>query len=73
MEIYPCSHKVKCDFMGCKNVASHTLVKNKILRKDISFCDECLGEIYDCISKIRVPKALKSRFKLNKRLNNNEK
>ena len=56
MEIYPCEHKIKCDFSGCKNLASFTLVKSKILRRDISLCDECLAEIYECISKVKAPK-----------------
>ena len=73
MEIYPCEHKVKCDFSGCKNLATYTLVKSRILRRDLSFCDECLCEIYQCISKVKAPKALKSHFKLNKRLADYEK
>ena len=73
MEIYQCKHKVKCDFAGCKNLASYTLVKGGLLRRDICFCDECLNEIYDCVSRLKVPKAIESPFKLNKRLKKDEK
>ncbi len=73
MEIYPCKQKVKCDFAGCRNVADYSLVKGGLLRRDISLCEECMKEIYACISKLRVPKALESPFKLNKRLKKDEK
>lgn len=73
VEIYECKHKVKCDFSGCKNVANYSIVKRGLLRHDICLCRECLDEIYDCVAKIRVPKAVESPFKLNKRLKKNEK
>ena len=73
MEIYECKQKVKCDFAGCKNVADYSLVKAGLLRGDICLCKECMGEMYDCISKVRVPKAIESPFKLNKRLKKDEK
>ncbi len=68
MEIYECRHKVKCDFAGCGKVAKYSLVKRGLLRRDINFCDECLSEIARLAGKVKAPRAVKSPFKLNKRL-----
>ncbi len=73
MEIYECKHKVKCDFAGCHNVAKFTFVKKSILRRDICLCEECVNELYDAVTKIKVPRAVASPFKLNKRLKSDEK
>lgn len=73
MQIYECKQKVKCDFAGCKNVAEFTLVKTGFFKRDICLCRECLKEIHECASKIIVPKAIESPFKLNKRLKKDEK
>ena len=73
MQIYECKHKVKCDFAGCKNVAEYSVVRSGIIRHDLCFCKECLQELYNCIGARIVPKAIKSPFKLNKRLKQDEK
>ncbi len=73
MEIYECTHKVKCDFAGCKNIAAYTLVKGGVIKRDFCFCKDCMNEMYACIARILVPKAVTSPFKLNKRLRKDEK
>lgn len=73
MQIFECKHKTKCDFAGCKNIADFSLVKGGLLRRDICLCKECLNEIYEIVAKTKVPKAIESPFKLNKRLKKDEK
>lgn len=73
MQVYECKHRVKCDFAGCKNIADYTFVKGNVIKRDICLCKECLDEIYEAAAKIRVPKAIESPFKLNKRLKKDEK
>ena len=73
MEIYDCKHKVKCDFSGCRNIASFSLVKSGLIKHDICLCKDCLDEIYNCVAKRKVPKSIESPFKLNKRLKKDEK
>ena len=73
MQIYECKHKVKCDFAGCKNIADYSVVRSGILRHDLCFCKTCMQELYDTLGKLLVPKAVKSPFKLNKRITSNEK
>lgn len=73
MQIYESRYKVKCDFAGCRNVADYTLVKDGVFKRDICLCKECLDEIYEATAKVKVPKAIESPFKLNKRLKKDEK
>ncbi len=68
MEIEKCRHLIKCDFMGCNNFADYSFSTGKKIKRELSFCQNCLDEFYKTISKIKVPKGTKSPFKLNERL-----
>ena len=68
MEIKECKHFTKCDFFGCNNVAKYSFSTKGIIRRDLSFCQECLNGMYQEIGKLQTPKGIKSPFKLNKKL-----
>ena len=68
MEIKECKHFAKCDFFGCNNVAKYSFSTKGIIRRDLSFCQECLNGMYQEIGKLQTPKGIKSPFKLNKKL-----
>lgn len=73
MQISKCSHKQKCDFYGCQNLATYCFSTKRLIKKDLCFCDECLIGMYECIAKTIIPKGTTSPFKLNKRLKKDEK
>lgn len=68
MELHECNHFCKCDFNGCNNKAKYTFSCGGNIRRDLCFCEECLKGMYNEISKMLVPKAIKSPFKINQRL-----
>ena len=68
MEIKECSHFVKCDFYGCNNKAKYSFSTKGIIKRDLCFCEECMRGMYEAIAKTQIPKAVKSPFKLNKKL-----
>ncbi|MBQ8444637.1 MAG: hypothetical protein IJX25_04725 [Clostridia bacterium] len=68
MEISKCSHKAKCDFYGCNNLAEYSFSTKGIIRRDLCFCQECLKGMYQAIGKMQTPKGTTSPFKLNKKL-----
>lgn len=68
MEICDCKHHVKCDFYGCNNLAKYSFSTKGIIKRDLCFCEECLKGMFEVISKMQTPKAVKSPFKLNKKL-----
>ena len=68
MEISECKHKTKCDFFGCNNLAKYSFQSKGLLKRDLSFCEECLKGMYQAIAKLQTPKGIKSPFKLNKKL-----
>ena len=68
MEISECKHFVKCDFLGCTNRAKYSFTTKGIIKRDLCFCEECLKGMYEEIAKLQIPKAVKSPFKLNKKL-----
>lgn len=70
MEINECKHLTKCDFYGCNNVAKYSFTTKGVIRRDLSFCEDCLKGMYNSISKIITPKGTTSPFKLKKRLKN---
>lgn len=70
MEINECKHLTKCDFYGCNNLAKYSFCTKGIIRRDLSFCEECLKGMHKAMSKILTPKGTTSPFKLNKRLKN---
>ena len=73
MELNKCKHIVKCDFIGCNNLATYSFSTKGLIKRDLCFCNDCLKGMYECISKTQVPKGTESPFKLNKRLKNDEK
>lgn len=68
MNIEKCRVKQKCDFIGCNNIADYSLNLEGSVKRDLSFCDRCLKEMYEAIGKVQIPKGVSSPFKLNKRL-----
>lgn len=67
MEINECKHKAKCDFLGCNNFAQYSFSTKGVLRRDLSFCGECLKGMYQAIGRMQTPKGLESPYKINKR------
>lgn len=61
MEI--CRHQLKCDFYGCKNLARYSFSTKGFVRKDLVFCDDCMKKMFECFSKVCVPKAVEAPFK----------
>ena len=68
MEIRECKHLTKCDFLGCNNLAKYSFSTKGIIRRDLSFCEECLRGMYEATGKLQTPKGVNSPFKLNKKL-----
>lgn len=68
MEISECKHFAKCDFYGCNNKAKYSFSTKGLIKRDLCFCEDCLRGMYNEISKLQVPKGIKSPFKLNKKL-----
>lgn len=68
MEINECRHLVKCDFLGCNNLAKYTFSTKGVIKRNLCFCEDCLKGMYEAIAKMQTPKSIKSPFKLNKRL-----
>lgn len=73
MEITKCKHIVKCDFSGCNNLAQFSFSTKGLIKRDLCFCEDCLKSMFECFSKMQIPKGIESPFKLNKRLKKNEK
>lgn len=73
MEIIKCTHMQKCDFYGCTNLACYSFSTKGLIKRDLCFCEDCLRGMYECIGKTIIPKGTTSPFKLNKRLNKDEK
>lgn len=68
MQIEKCKKMVKCDFIGCQNLADYSFSTKGIIRKELSFCNDCLKGMYEEIAKLQVPKAANSPFKLKPRI-----
>ena len=68
MEINTCKHLTKCDFYGCNNKAKYSFSTKGIIRRDLSFCEDCLKGMYEATGKLLTPKGTSSPFKLNKRI-----
>lgn len=68
MELKECKHFCKCDFNGCNNRAKYSFSTKGIIKRDLSFCEECLKGMFEEISKLQIPRPIKSPFKLNKKL-----
>ena len=68
MEINKISHKAKCDFYGCNNLAEFSFSTKGIIKRDLCFCSQCLKGMFEAIGKMQTPKGTVSPFKLNKRI-----
>ncbi|MBP3619750.1 MAG: hypothetical protein J6J24_03720 [Clostridia bacterium] len=66
MKMQIVKHQLKCDFYGCKNFAKYGFSTKGFIRRDIVFCEDCMKKMFECFSKISVPKPVKSPFKLAK-------
>lgn len=56
----------KCDFCGCNKLAKFSFSTKGFFKHDLAFCEDCMKEMFECISKICIPKPVEAPFK-NKR------
>ena len=68
MELFECKHVTKCDFYGCTNLAKYSFSTKGVIKRDLSFCEECMKGMYNCIAKLQIPRALESPYKTIKKL-----
>ena len=68
MRIEICGHKIKCSFNGCRNLAKYYVSTKGFIRNEFPFCEECMKEFYEELSKIFVPKAIESHFKPDRKI-----
>ena len=73
MKVEKCQHKVKCDFMGCSNLADYYVSTRGFVRNEFAFCSSCMKELFEELSKLYVPKAIESHFKPNRKRRKDEK
>ena len=66
MELQNIEIKTKCDFIGCKNLAKVAFIEKSDRKKKMSFCEECIKQIYDCYARAVTPKAIEAPFKKRK-------
>lgn len=66
MKMELCTHNVKCDFYGCKNLAKYSFSTKGFLRKDLVFCEDCMKQMFECFSKQVVPKPVEAPYKRKK-------
>ena len=64
MKMQICKHQIGCDFYGCKNMAKYSFSTKGFIRRDLSFCDDCMKEMFECFSKRCVPKPVQAPFKV---------
>ena len=70
MKMTTCKANLKCDFYGCKNLAKYAFSTKGFVRRELVFCEECMKGMFNCISKLQIPRAVESPFNLKKRLKN---
>jgi len=58
-----CKHQLKCDFYGCRNMAKYSFSTKGFIRRDLVFCEDCMKAMFECFSKICVPKGVEAPFK----------
>ena len=68
MIITKITHKTKCDYAGCKNMAEVMISSESDIKKKMCFCQECLKAMYEAYSKDVTPKAVEAPFKKQKKL-----
>lgn len=62
------THKTKCDFAGCKNLAEICFADENDTKKKICLCKNCASEIYVILAKQNTPKGIEAPFKKQKKL-----
>lgn len=67
MKMEICKHQLKCDFYGCKNMAKYSFSTKGFIRRDLVFCEDCMKKMFECFSKIYVPKPIEAPFKSKKK------
>ena len=72
MEINVCNLKTKCEINGCKNLAEYSVFKQNDKKAGINICKTCATNLYDCLSKICIPKSIPAPFKNQKRIRVNK-
>lgn len=55
--------KTKCDFVGCKNLATVAFFDENDKKKKMCFCDDCISELYTTYAKSIIPKCIEAPFK----------
>ncbi len=71
MKLELCRHQLKCDFYGCKNLAKYSFSTKGFIRHDLVFCEDCMRGMFECFSKMCVPKPIDAPFKAKKRKKEN--
>ena len=62
------SHKTKCDFWGCKNIAEVEVKDENDSKKKMVFCKDCLEGMLVAYKKATTPKGVEAPFKKQKKL-----
>lgn len=58
MKISKINRKLRCEMPNCKNVSEYKLEKEGFFRNaGMYLCDDCVKEIYKCLSGVIVPKS----------------
>lgn len=60
MEIKKINSKIKCDLLGCKNLATYTVVNEDGTKYNFNLCEQCLKNLHKQFSKILTPKSIKN-------------
>lgn len=68
MKIVKVVYKAKCDFPGCKNLATSSICDEMDCNKKLGLCEECLNQIYQSVAKTIIPKGIKAPFKTPKKI-----
>lgn len=63
MKMEICKHPLKCDFVGCDNLAKYSFSTKGLFRRELVFCEKCMLEMFECFSKVVVPKPIQAPFK----------
>ena len=73
MKVEKFQHRVKCDFMGCRNLADYYVSTRGFVKNEFAFCANCMKGLFEELSKLYVPKAIESHFKPNRKRRKDEK
>ena len=73
MKVEKCQHRVKCDIMGCRNLADYYVSTRGFVKNEFAFCANCMKGLFEELSKLYVPKAIESHFKPNRKRRKDEK